>query len=298
MTINPINLDNRNYWYIRTDKGLNFQTFYENNFVAIGWNEITIDDLIRHDENHQPLRNRVESANQESLNDLTLTGKKSQITLIIKKNLVFHSMKKGDIVIIPSANTEYLAFGIVDDERTYSETGHNCSYFKRRKIKWLRTENASRLDAKFAYVTKSFHAISEIDSTFHDIINNYMFDSYMIDNASVISIKLNTNDPIQYNSMKSIIDGIISIGKQYAEKEGLDETIEDVEIQINLQSPGFISLKGAGVGLVFALTLLSYGCSKDVSKKEEYKRIVEQYDLDISESDSIVNSLDEAIVKF
>src|SRR5690606_19426352 len=112
------------------------------------------------------------------------------ITLILNKNLAFYELSAGDVVIIPSNGSEFLAFGIIEGI-PYTEESSDCPHLKRRKVKWLKKEEIKKLDAKFGYITRSYHAISEISDDYKDVIDNYMFDSYFKNNTANISFKLN-----------------------------------------------------------------------------------------------------------
>ena len=35
----------RGYWFIRTDSGINFDNFLEGNYIGIGWNSISENDI-------------------------------------------------------------------------------------------------------------------------------------------------------------------------------------------------------------------------------------------------------------
>ena len=114
---NPDVIDsNREYWFVRTDGGKHFKTFYENGFIAIGWNEITLEDI----KNVTPGGNSIKNKLAKVYNkDITQTKHKRDVTSYFNKIMRFHQLRMGDVVMIPSFGSSHLAFGIVDDQETY-----------------------------------------------------------------------------------------------------------------------------------------------------------------------------------
>jgi|GEM_PF-4710568 hypothetical protein len=46
----------KEYWFVRTDSGTYYDTFKENNFIALGWNNITVRDIKESLVNPEPLK--------------------------------------------------------------------------------------------------------------------------------------------------------------------------------------------------------------------------------------------------
>jgi len=117
-TVKPISSTKR-YWLIRTKGGELFDTFYENDFVGLDHQQLSLKDLsslrIRYLDDtkfHNAIKDAVIDYYTEDLE----TGEKSladrTITLIANQIYKFHrQVRKGDIVIIPSYSSTKVAFG-------------------------------------------------------------------------------------------------------------------------------------------------------------------------------------------
>lgn len=119
------------YWFVRTDSGMYFETYLENNFIGIGWNYITLEDLTKSD---VEVKNKI--AQHEGL-DLSDSDKKRLVTTIYTKLLRFKNLAKGDRVVIPSSGSGEFGFGIVLDRSPYVDVNRtgNCEYYQTKKSK-------------------------------------------------------------------------------------------------------------------------------------------------------------------
>lgn len=309
-----IDTSNRKYWFIRTDSGENFETFYDNNFVAIGWNELTLSMLRRLPEDkakefieQQYIKPAALSKDPNVEYDSTASHIKAQVTGVLNKIKAFNELCKGDIVIIPSSGSYETAFGIIDDADTNEIIDDKCYYYKRRNVKWVKREYSHKLDAKFAYVRTPSHAISEINSEYHNLIDSTIFSSYIRDGFSNISLKIEKLEDIDYASLKNLIDSLIEIAQGYNNVHSIKESEKDLEkifIKLNLQSPGFFNLKEAGKGLIFALAIFATACSEEVTRENfdqsKTKQLIEESGINIP-ADTIFklkDSEDSLNVKF
>ena len=59
------------YWFVRTDYGENFETYYNNEFIAIGWNNITLEDLKDPNSDERIRTKLIKSENLDPLNKKT-----------------------------------------------------------------------------------------------------------------------------------------------------------------------------------------------------------------------------------
>lgn len=285
------NMANRRYWFVRTDSGDFFETYLENGFLAIGWNEITLQDLRNIDVYSPAIRQKVRANPENGIQNVeNAQSQESKITTILNKNRAFVELQRGDVVIMPSEGSHYLAFGIVDDTSAYNGTGNNCPYHKRRRVRWLKSESIKFLDAKFAYIKKTFHAISEIDESYHDIIDNFMFDTYIKHGFGNISLKLKIQDEINYSDLKELLDNLIAIAQQYNLSNGItNEDLQNATIKLNLQSPGFVNLKNAGFGLIYAVAIVLASCKPNgTSEKNNADQIIIVNGIDSTKVDSAV----------
>ncbi|MDX2359729.1 MAG: hypothetical protein QNK23_02905 [Crocinitomicaceae bacterium] len=288
------NITERDYWFVRTDQGYYFETYYDNGFLAIGWNEITLNDIPNINVYGSAIRAKVRGNPDNAINKIEkLSSQEGKITGILNKNKAFYDLKKGDVVIMPSVGSQFLAFGVILDDKPYNGQGLDCSYNKRRKVNWLKYENAKNLDAKFAYVKKSFHAISKIDEQFHDVIDNFMFDSYIKDGFGNISLKIKLRDEINYAKLKMLLDNLIEIGRQYNKANGITEDLDQATIKLNLQSPGFVNLKNIGRSLIISSSVVLSACDSDDGHKAAADTFIQQNGIDSTLVENTIELLED-----
>lgn len=141
----------RHYWFIRTQGGSYFDEFFLDEFVGIGHEDVPcVEESERTDE----------LLEQVKINHPQATRVLNQVYKFCKE------MRKGDIVIIPSASSAQFAFGYIEDDDYYTvnvsdeDIGENkCPYTRRRKTHWIRGISKGRVDSKlytFLEISKLF----------------------------------------------------------------------------------------------------------------------------------------------
>lgn len=134
---NITRVEDRNYWLVRTNGGNNYQDFALHDYIAIGWDYITLNAL--NTKTHEELRKIIEIQSKNKTNryaddelddsdddegDIVIKSDSSDestskmptgtITGIINKLDGFvNSIKIDDIVLIPSKSYQKISIGIV-----------------------------------------------------------------------------------------------------------------------------------------------------------------------------------------
>lgn len=299
--VNEIQLTN-DYWFVRTDSGAHFETFYKNSFVGINWNYVTVEDLKKR--SVEDLKNRIikrEDLNPDDPYD------KGKATAIYNKLLRFSELKKGDRIIIPSTGSEYLAFGVISDKAIYvdEKQSFQCEYYKRRKVKWFRLEKFEDLDPTVYKIRMSRHAISSINE--HAWFIDRIMDSVFTKEGNshlVLDIQKKGNINLKHlNTMVTEIEKLMQKANDYFE---LGEDISESYIKLNLQSPGKIEIilkKGFSL-IILAAVIASLGGDINHQKsyvdklpipaneKKEIQTFIDINRADIDAIDSVMQSLD------
>jgi restriction system protein len=268
----------RSYWFVRTDNGQHFETFLRNDFIGINWNDITYDDLIGKTEIE------VKSKISKSYGyDLDTRNGKQKTTDTYHKLLRFLDLKLGDVVVIPSCNTDYLAFGLVADASLYSEASgtKECVYAKRRKIRWLTGKvDINSLDPTFYKIKKSRHAISNID-LYDYYVDSILYDVYIKDDYSHYVLKITKHGEINLLKFADALTGLHDVMSLVNSESGLKEDVDAGSIRVYLQSPGLFNIKHVGVSLLLSAALIgSNGCRVDnqpVQTKEKIDSIYRRH---------------------
>jgi restriction system protein len=292
-SVKEIDLE-RNYWFVRTDSGLYFETYINNNFIGIGWNEITVHDLINLTANEA----KAKLADVNNI-DLSIAKGKSQVTSIYNKLQRFQNLKKNDVIVIPSSNSSRLAFGIITDNIIQSEAEqiNNCVYFKRRKVQWMEVKNIDDLDPVFYQIKVSRHAISNINSysAYIDAVTEVL---YRKNNYSYYVLDITAEHDINIRPLISLVDNLQHLLELINKEFNLNEDTDESSIKLNLQSPGKVIIKleqGTSLIILAVVIALTTGCKHTdlpvkVSSKD-LKKIDTILKVDSAVIDSTVNDM-------
>lgn len=234
----PVIDSDRKYWLIRTKGGLYYDEFKLNEFVAFGYDFIkSIDDIV-------DLESDAEEKLKKKIEEKYNTKRPGMALSLIKKFMT--EIKKGDIVFIPSENSEKLTFGIVTGGMYLNNNLNNiflndledeinknkCPYIKRIPVKWVKTVEKRKLDDTFFRILQDHHAI--VDATRYDSIIDRTLESLYIKNGKThLKIDVTTIKPIKGHTMSSFQNFIFN-NEYWGDK--------DAYTKINVQSPGFVEV--------------------------------------------------------
>ncbi len=124
----------RNYFMVRAmnSQVKDFNVFFENKVIAVGWSEINFSDFQKSDVDK--LKTEAKKVYYSSKDwHLPLVGKK------LNEVKRFHTIHKGDFIIIPYWNSIRLA--IAKDEHIYSEEAYELDLANQIKVDYLLTKD-------------------------------------------------------------------------------------------------------------------------------------------------------------
>lgn len=286
---------NANYWFIRTDGGQYFETFFNNEFIGINWNDITLSDLGR------PVDVVKDKIYRTQKLDKKLQKDRKRATDIYNKLIRFKDLKRNDVVVIPSENSELLGFGIIADDAPFelSEEKFDCPYLKRRKIKWI-VDHPKRFDSVddvFYKIRKSRHAISSVDA-YASQIDSAMYNVYKKQDKSHFVVNVKSSEEINWLLLAEMLKEMHFLMSEVNKAFNLREDMHEGTIQIALQSPGFFNLGHKGFSLILLAALLgASGCS-DVegslpkTEKKKFEQFKSDYSTQIDSTKSRLNKID------
>ena len=258
----------REYWLVRTDSGQFYDTFIEGNYIGIGWNKITIENLTRLTD----ISTKDLIAQRYNYN-LEQPRGKNNVTSIYNKLKRFKDLKKGDVVLIPSHSSYRFAFGIIEDNHIYSDPDNRdlCPYYKRRKVNWVVQKKMIELDPIFYKIRQSRHAISSI-SKHQNPIDNILNSLYIKHGYGHYVIDITTTEDININSLLMMVGGIQELISKINDYFDLSEDIDSSSIKLNLQSPGKIEFKlKSGKSLMILAAILSMTCCANPAETSQSK---------------------------
>jgi len=258
--------EEKKYYFIRTNGGKNYSAYLDNNFIAIGWNTITIEDLLN---NVDLLKNKIgvevnksRVANNDPILDLQSKKGKSKVTSVFNKLKKFKDLNRGDIIVIPSYNSDKLSFGMIDDDNIYIDDipYGNCVFNKRRRVKWIEEKTMLELDPMFYKIKSNRHAISDISkySEYIDFATNTL---YLKGDSGFYVLNVSTNEEINVSSLLQLMQEVQDITNDLNNHFNLNENIQQNTIKLTLHSPGTVSFKfPRRVAVLFGLTVSLVTC--------------------------------------
>lgn len=281
--------EDKNYWFVRSASGRFFETFVNESFIGIGWNEISYEDLTT----KKPTEVKEKISKLYKI-DTSIRKGKSKVTNIYNKLKSFIGLKKGDLIIVPSVSSSRLAFGEIIEDFIYIENDklEECTYRKRRKIKWITVKNINNLNPIFYQIKKSRHSISSVNKyqSHIDAVTNELF---FKDDKTHLVFDIKKQDNINVTSLVGFLDEIHSLSQSINLNLNLKEDIDGASVKLNLQSPGKIEfIYPKGKSLVLALTLISiFSCSDPDNHPQNTGDIKALYETNKVKLDSIDKKL-------
>lgn len=283
------------YWFVRTDSGTHFSSFLENNFIGIGWNDISLQDI----RNRTEIEVKTKISQSVGSNPNTRSGRQKN-TDIYNKLVKFDNLRKGDIIVIPSESSHYLAFGIIEDDRAFTERegANGCEYKKRRLVKWLtRGISIDTLDPTFYKIRKARHSISNVNN-YDYYIDSILYNIYQKDSNSHLVIRVLSGDEINLLKLAEVLQGLHRVMSIVNSDFQLNENVVAGSIRINLQSPGLFNIKQAGIALLLAASLLgASGCEPHRQPAPTRQQLDSTYTQHKTEIDSVKQAMEDMNIK-
>lgn len=247
----------KKYWLIRTQSGSLYDTFRENSIIAIQHDEVSLSFIYECRQKfgndasqiQTAIRNKVKlsyetNPNNESPNS-TDPRKFGLIASQIYK-FVFE-LKKGDIVIIPSEGSEWVSFGIVMENFIGEYTKEQISNFGVetvliRKVKWNKDLQRTKLDPYLFRAFTAHQAINDICG-YADIIERSLKDFFILKNEAHLIINIEAEGNIPAADIFGLGSEILQLIDEFSDIYSLGVSSNDLQVTINLNSPGKIDLK-------------------------------------------------------
>jgi restriction system protein len=249
-TINlPVINSERRYWLVRSNGGKYYNSFVLNDYIGIGWDKV--DKIFIGNKSvilDRDIKNLYKPKNEE---------KKLNYSLIAKQiNRFLFEIKHGDIIITPSENSKFVAFGRVIDEQVYfveeSEFEHSnilkkgdeyfCPYLKRRKVEWLNKIDKQELDPYLFKLFHSHHTISEADK-YAPYIDRIIDSLFIKGDQGHLILQVKQKGKIQADLLADFINSTLGIlDYDYLYSKNVNR--KNIDIKLNVQSPGPIELIG------------------------------------------------------
>ncbi|WP_032135433.1 hypothetical protein [Alistipes onderdonkii] len=275
-----------NYWFVRTDYGKYFEEFVENRYIAIGWDFLSLYEL--ENKNEEYIRAKI--IKEEEI-DVSTFGGKVKVSTIYNKIKTFISLKKDDVVIIPSKNSDELAFGRIIDERAY-ENGNVKEFRKQRKVEWFVRKCMRDLNPIFFKVKSNQHTISNI-TDYAPHIDRVMGVLFKKNDKTHYVLNIENPDDIKYDDLEILMRNIKTLVRNINNEFDFNENLDEFYVKISLQSKGSLELIKTGKSLVifaFVLSLISCRNNND-PVDDKIQKFMQENEQILSKTDEVITNL-------
>lgn len=247
---------NRNYWLVRTKAGEYFNEFYSGNYVAIGWNELN---------DFQKFRNKKKEDEIEK--EIVKAYPRDQPGRIYGQiHRFLYEMQVGDIVMIPNENSKLIQFGIIEGEpelRTVTVTAIEeegaCPYFKKRKVRWIKSVRRDKLDSYLFRMMQSHLTISNANDYAH-YIDRTLHSFFIKKDKAYLVLPVGKEGNTPAYDLVKFVAGIVDLVPEVNKLEEVSEEYkkEDLDLKINVQSRGFVEFFSNAPILVLGVGLFIF----------------------------------------
>ncbi|WP_129698252.1 hypothetical protein [Parabacteroides goldsteinii] len=228
------------YWMMRTMGGDFYKEFVEDGFIAIGYNEITTEDLKALPESDNLSKDVLATKLKDRNENITNAGYPA--SQILK---FYRDMKVGDFVVVPGRSSHYVSFGIItsdvyEAEDKYLHSADLCPFAKRRTVNWKKSTVKFKLNPSLQLMFNSRHIISGVDD-YAQYIDSLLNDFYVKDDETHLVLRINTEGDINAGNFFAIYK-IFEIVDNFCVEYGIPETTANLVMKIQLESPGNVRL--------------------------------------------------------
>lgn len=252
----PIIDADTNYWFVRSNGGEYFERFFFDDCIAIEWDEISnIDQLMEMD--YEDIREEI----------IKLYPDEKRPGLVATYFIRFlKEMKIGDIVLVPTENSERIAFGrITSDPYKYTPTDDEILdiqgvskspiLIKRRDVEWFHNipMKRSQIDPNLVSVIYAHNTIVDANP-YKFFINRTLYNIYYMDGKLHATFNINKPDDVYaldfLNFINTIVDTAILCGKALGEE--FDK--KDLTLRSSINSPGPVEFIAGSVAFMIAIS--------------------------------------------
>jgi restriction system protein len=253
----PVLQADRQYWFIRTNGGLFFDDFLNSGSVGIGYNLVTWAQLQRSLAKNKDAEGGIVAAIIARYPEFD-KNKLGRVAGLFSR--FYNEMKPGDVVVMPSAGSNYYAFGIVAEGEPFeietSTSDDKLIYRKRRPVEWVETRPWHKMDSNLYEAFRAPQAMTTLNP-YATYLDREMHSLYTKDGLTHIRIDINTTDEISAKDYFSMGNALVGLCAAYAERAGLNLEESEIDIRQNIQSPGRFELivRKASMGAFITATI-------------------------------------------
>ena len=272
-------VEKRRYWIVRTSGGQHYTDFTLHNYIAIGWDYMTLKRF--ENGNEETLRKVIETherINPSSDDDYDFDNgedacgsEAAQITSIYTKLKRFiREFSIGDVVLVPSRNSQQISIGIIKSScyenpeyvSQYLEENPDteislCPFSKRRDVEWIKHIPRSKMDMYLLKAFSSHHSISKVDDA-ENFINRNIFNIYATEDQFHTIIHANHPDGMSFSNLKSLVDSLDEAMQEVSKCAGIEYNPDNLDVKLNIHSPGLIEISTSILEISAAISIVLF----------------------------------------
>lgn len=247
----------RKYWMVRTMAGVYYADFIRHNYIAIGYNEISLQQL-----NNLPQSNKQAKEALKSLFADVYPENRNSGHSIGQLLRFARELQVGDVVIIPSESAMHVAIGIItsgmyEEEELSINVDNRCQFKKRMRVEWKSVSRRKYLSPSLQIMFVSRHTISDV-SSYAPYIDSKISDCYLKNEEMNLVLRISTRKDVSVDDFFNL-KALITLVDNFCEENNFDFTGEAITMKIQMESPGWLRLscKSASKLLLFGLFLIA-----------------------------------------
>ena len=265
----PIIPASKNYWLIRTESGRYYEAFRKYGFVAIGHESIslgrffTLQTQFKKDVDGLqqelkriliPVQSRDKKPSERERAAAIAAGQ------IIKFML---DVKKGDIIVIPSESSTRVSFGEITStavpELSDSQIAQTqCPYRKRKIVKWIKDIDRDQLDPLLYKGFQAHQAINNWNGYAEYVertINNFFIQENVGGAVANVVLEVVAREQINAKQLFHMGLNLLEVTDDFFKKNSIPFSTDEVEVKINLNSPGKIQFKAPNAKTIWLIAV-------------------------------------------
>lgn len=272
----------RHYWIIRTNGGEYYDDFILHQYISISWDYVSLNVLYNQSEDEIKRLIDVYEKNttisKNELDDENDGSSKGKVTSIYNKlNRFVFEIDKGDIVLIPSVNSDKITLaevtGDVFETQNYVETYlkenpnteiNPCPYYKRRKINTLKTITKKEMDIYLAKGFNSQHALSNMDE-YAPFIDRTIYGIYSKGDELHTTIHAGHPNGLSLRELVVLSHTLEETTSSLAEQCEIPFDSSEIEVKLNIHSPGIIELISYAAASGIVLSMLAFSINNIIN---------------------------------
>lgn len=193
----------------------------------------------------------------------------------------YSKVKQGDVVVIPSQDSSYVSFGVVNESHIANFSDEENRKFDstlqilNKRVSWIDEFRRRSLDPNIFKMFTSHQAITDV-SKYADIIERTLADFYLLNNEAHLIINVQQRYDIRAKELFGMGYSLMELVDEIATELKIEGVSSDVlEVKVNLNSPGKIDLKSLSkkttvvAGLILLVCGGGYVTSEGSSLKTE-----------------------------